>query len=187
MSQVKFTDYNSGPVILAVNLVNTDQRPVGGDDAISDPPALEAFLDDYTEMWEGVAKPPQPSELAAIHNLRDELRGLFTAQDEAEASARLNAIVAPGSATVRISTHDGHPHLHFQSEEATMKSWLAVVTAMGVAGVLVDHGLDRFGSCQSSTCEDVYVDTSRNRSRCHCSTQCSTREAVAAYRIRQRD
>jgi predicted RNA-binding Zn ribbon-like protein len=187
MSQVKFTDYDSEPVTLALNLVNTDLRSIGGDDAISDPPALEAFLDDYIDMWEGVAEPPQPSELTAIHNLRDELRDVFTAHDEAEASERLNAILAENSATARISTHNGHPHLHFQSEDTTMESWLAVVTAMGVAGVLVDHGLERFGSCQASACEDVYVDASRNRSRSHCSTQCSTREAVAAYRIRQRD
>jgi predicted RNA-binding Zn ribbon-like protein len=187
MSQVMFTDYSREPVTLAVNLVNTDQRPVGGDDAISNLASLKAFLDDYTAMWEGVTEPPQPSELAAIHNLRNELRGVFTAHDETEATGRLNNLLSQDSATVRISTQDGHPHLHFQSEDATMKSWLAVTTAMGLAAVLIDHGLERFGSCQASTCEDVYVDTSRNRSRCHCSTQCSTREAVAAYRRRQRD
>jgi predicted RNA-binding Zn ribbon-like protein len=185
-SQVDFTHYDGEPITLAVNLVNTDQRPVGGDDAISNLASLKAFLDDYQDMWGDIAQPPRRGDLTAIHNLRDELSGVFTAHDEAEATARLNNLLSQDNATVRISTQNGHPHLHFQSEDSTMKSWLAVTTAMGVAAVLVDHGLERFGSCQSSTCEDVYVDTSRNRSRCHCSTQCSTREAVAAYRKRQR-
>jgi predicted RNA-binding Zn ribbon-like protein len=57
---------------------------------------------------------------------------------------------------------------------------------MGLSVVLIETGLDRFGTCASSTCDDVYVDTSRNRSRRHCSDTCSTRENVAAYRRRQR-
>ncbi len=56
---------------------------------------------------------------------------------------------------------------------------------MGLAVVLVDHGMERFGVCASSTCEDVFVDSSRNRSRRHCSGTCNTRENVAAYRRRK--
>jgi predicted RNA-binding Zn ribbon-like protein len=186
-SQVDFTHYASGPVNLAVDLVNTDQRSIGGGDAIGDLTALKAFLDEHSDQWSGVAKTPQRDELTAIRELRVDLRGVFTAKDTAEATARLDAILAADTATARISVHSGEPHLHYEPQDSTMKSWLAVVTAMGVANVLVDHGLERFGSCQSSACEDVYVDTSRNRSRCHCSTQCSTREAVAAYRRRQQD
>lgn len=178
--------YGSKSVDLAVDLVNTDQRPIGGDDAISNLASLKTFLESYEDMWEGIAQSPKRGELAAVHDLRSALRRVFTAEDEAEATAQLNVLLDANSATARISVHDGHPHLHFQPQDSSMKSWLAVATAMGVAAVLVDHGLERFGSCQSSNCEDAYVDTSRNRSRCHCSTQCSTREAVAAYRKRQR-
>jgi predicted RNA-binding Zn ribbon-like protein len=39
--------------------------------------------------------------------------------------------------------------------------------------------------CHASNCRDVFVDTTRNRSRLHCCGTCSTREAVAAYRKRQ--
>ena len=35
-------------------------------------------------------------------------------------------------------------------------------------------------------CADVVLDLSRNRSRRYCSTTCGNREAVAAYRARQR-
>jgi predicted RNA-binding Zn ribbon-like protein len=68
-----------------------------------------------------------------------------------------------------------------------MVCWLGAITGMGLASVIVEHGVDRFGVCGSAGCDDVYVDTSRNRSRRHCSNTCSTREAVAAYRKRQAD
>jgi predicted RNA-binding Zn ribbon-like protein len=56
---------------------------------------------------------------------------------------------------------------------------------MGLATVLIEHGVERFGVCNAGDCDDVFVDSSRNRSRLHCSSTCSTREAVASYRRRQ--
>ena len=63
---------------------------------------------------------------------------------------------------------------------------MAVVTAMGLTAVVAEYGLNRLGVCSSDTCRDVFVDTSRNRSRRHCSTTCATREHVAAHRQRKR-
>jgi len=184
---VDFVHYSNDPADLAVTLVNTDQRSIGGEDEIMDLASLKAFLEEYKDMWGGVAHQPRRGELSAIHDLRAALRDVMSAEDEIEASERLNAILTENTATPRISVHTGYPHLHFESQETSMKSWLGVVTAMGLARVLVDHGLERFGCCRSDGCDDIYVDTSRNRSRRHCSTQCSTREAVAAYRKRQGD
>jgi predicted RNA-binding Zn ribbon-like protein len=65
--------------------------------------------------------------------------------------------------------------------------YLGAITAMGLSVALIEGGFDRFGICQSSTCADVFVDTSRNRSRLHCSDTCTTRENVAAHRARRRD
>jgi predicted RNA-binding Zn ribbon-like protein len=75
--------------------------------------------------------------------------------------------------------------MHFEPVGSRMLDWLGAVTAMGLASVIVDHGVDRFGVCSARDCEDVFIDTSRNRSRKNCSSTCSTREAVAAYRKRQ--
>ena len=182
-----FTHYTDEPVDLAVALVNTDQRPIGGEDEISDITALKEFLEGYEELWGGVAHRPKRDELTGIHKLREALRDVINSEDETEASQRLNTLLANNVATPRVSVHSGQPHLHFEPQGSTMTSWLGAVTAMGLATVLIEHGLGRFGSCQSSTCEDVYVDTSRYRSRRHCSTQCSSREAVVAYRKRHQD
>lgn len=179
-----FSHYTTKPVELAVALANT--RGVDTD-SLTTSGELKTFLDGYREMWEGVAKPPRKNELEAIRNLRESIRQVIAAGDEHLAAKGLNDLLDAYGATPRVSTHNGMPHLHFEPVESAMVCWLGAITAMGLASVLVEHGVERFGVCDSGTCIDVYIDTSRNRSRRHCSNTCSTREAVAAYRKRQAD
>lgn len=184
ISQMNFSHYSDRPVELAVELVNTEQNDTDG---LSTTKQLAEFLDDYEDLWEGVAKPPTASDLKAIHTLRTSLRHVLETDDEASAAAQINEILAEHGAIPRVSTHSGEPHLHFEPVGTTIASWLGAITAMGLATVIIENGVERFGVCGASRCDDVYVDTSRNRSRRHCSSTCSTREAVAAYRARQTD
>ncbi|MFZ0012708.1 MAG: CGNR zinc finger domain-containing protein [Acidimicrobiia bacterium] len=179
-----FSHYTTKPVELAVALANT--QGIIKDD-MADPDDLVAFLDGYRPLWEGVAKPPKKSDLEAVRELRSSLREVIESSDEEAASNRVNTLLESYGATPRLSTHNGSPHLHFEPIESSIVCWLGAITAMGLASVIVEHGVDRFGVCDSTTCMDVYIDTSRNRSRRHCSNTCSTREAVAAYRKRQTD
>lgn len=181
---MNFSHYSDRPVELAVELVNTVQSD---GDHIGTPRQLEEFLGAYEDLWDGVAEPPKPGDLKAVHALRSALREVMSTTDEHHASELINKILAQHGATPRMSTHTGHPHLHFEPIGTSISSWLGATTAMGLATVIIENGVERFGVCGSNTCEDVYVDTSRNRSRRHCSSTCSTREAVAAYRARQTD
>lgn len=176
-----FSHYTDQPVDLAVALVNTVQLD---GDHLADVGQLELFLNEYKDLWEGVARPARKSELSEIQSLRQSLRNVITAEDDATASGTVNEILDNYGAVPRVSVHSGHPHLHFEPTGASMSSWLGATTAMGLASVIVEHGVERFGMCDSGACDDVFVDTSRNRSRRHCSNTCSTREAVAAYRKR---
>ena len=179
-----FSHYTTKPVEMAITLSNTQ----GIDhDHLSSLEDLRSLLEPYRPLWEGVAKDPVKRDLDQVRQLRARLREVIAASDEAEAAERVNELLDVYGATPRVSTHSGTPHLHFEPFESTMTSWLGAITAMGLASVLVEHGIERFGMCDSDTCDDVYVDTSRNRSRRHCSNTCSTREAVAAYRKRQSD
>jgi predicted RNA-binding Zn ribbon-like protein len=177
-----FSHYTTKPVELAVALTNT--KGITEDD-IGDLDQLVEFLDGYKDLWEGVAKPPHKSDLVAVHELRSSLREIFEAGDVDLAAKRVNILLEKYGATPRLSTHSGQPHLHFEPLETAIVGWLGAITAMGLASVIVENGVDRFGVCDSGTCMDVYIDTSRNRSRRHCSNTCSTREAVAAYRKRK--
>lgn len=179
-----FSHYTTKPVELAVALVNTRAADT---DSLSNSGALEAFLEEYRSLWDGVAKPPRKNELEAIRALRESIREIIESGDEDLAASRVNKLLDAYGATPRLSTHSGNPHLHFEPVESAMVCWLGAVTAMGLASVIVEHGVDRFGVCGSGTCDDVFIDTSRNRSRRHCSNTCSTREAVAAYRKRKTD
>lgn len=177
-----FSHYTTKPVELAVDLVNTRGIET---DSLATSDDLDEFLDDYRNLWEGVANPPRKDEIDAVRKLRESIREIIESGDEDLAAQRVNSLLDAYGATPRLSTHSGHPHLHFEPVRSAMVCWLGAITAMGLASVIVEHGVDRFGVCGAANCNDVYIDTSRNRSRRHCSNTCSTREAVAAYRKRQ--
>ncbi len=179
-----FSHYTDEPVDLSVALMNTARA---SSDALSSLESFKEFLEDYRHMWEGVARPPKASELESIRSLRASLRQVIESPDETTASERLNRILCEHDAQPRLSVHNGDAHFHFEPIGSDMCSWLGATTAMGLASVMVEHGMDRFGTCAAVDCDDVYVDASRNRSRRHCSSTCSTREAVSAYRKRQSD
>lgn len=181
-----FAHYTDAPVATAVDLVNTLDE-YSGEEHLNSPEDVAAFLAEHVADWAEVPKRVADKDLHEVRALRSRLRDVFAADDEEEAAAVLNEILADVAATPRVSTHAGTgPHLHFEPMDGSPARWLGAVTAMGLSAVLVEHGLGRFGVCSSTTCDDVFVDTSRNRSRRHCSDTCTTRENVAAYRRRRR-
>jgi predicted RNA-binding Zn ribbon-like protein len=176
-----FNHYSNRPVDLAVKLANTERA----EDEIPTPEALVEFIEPWRDLWEGVARRPTGKDMKEVRALRTSLREVFAAESAQSAAERINKILSGHGAEPRVSLHTGEPHLHFEPIGSSMSSWLGAVTAMGLAAVIVEDGVDRFGICGANDCEDVYVDTSKNRSRRHCSNTCSTREAVAAHRRRK--
>lgn len=180
-----FSHYTDEPVMMAVDLVNTLEAYSDAENlATSDDVAT--FFTEHTDGW------PQPhweiseKDLHEIRALRAQLREVFEAASDVEAAERLNVILSDVAAVPRLSMHKEDPHLHFEPTAGSPARWLGAVTAMGLSVALIEGGLGRLGVCRSTTCDDVFVDTSRNRSRRHCSDTCSSRENVAAYRRRQK-
>ncbi len=183
-----FSTYNDLTVQMAVDLVNT-LDPVAEDDSLQTVADLRGFLAQYEKDWPGEDwHPSQPTrqDLMEVRELRDALRAVFASESADGAARLLNEILVDASVVPRISTHSAHPHMHFEPQSGGTGAWLAAATAMGLGVVLCDVGLERFGSCSSHGCVDVFVDGSKNRSRRHCSTKCATRDNVAALRRRQR-
>lgn len=183
-----FSAYTDLAAEMAVDLVNT-LEPVSGDDSLRTVADLREFLSQYQKDWPSDDwRPGRPSkaDLAAVLELRDTLRGVFSAASAGEAARILNGILADVLAAPRISVQANGPHFRFEAQGGGTAAWLGVTAATGLSAVLCDVGLDRFGSCSSHTCVDVFVDGSKNRSRRHCSARCATRENVAALRQRQR-
>lgn len=181
-----FSHYSNEPVTIAVDLVNTVDV-VSGVDSLTSTTDLAAFGREHGQGWFEPDWEPTARDLEEVRALRARLRDVFNAPDAKTAAAVLNEALVAVVATPRVSVHDDEPpHLHFEPDDGGPVRRLGAVTAMGLAVSLIEGGFERLGICASTTCEDVFVDSSRNRSRSHCSDTCTTRENVAAFRKRQR-
>ena len=182
---MNFGHYSDDSVGLAVALVNTHEPGVddSGDD-LSTTRDLERFLAE-----QGLAAETEPSEaeLAAVHELRAELRAVFAAPDETTAAGALNELLADSEPVPRLSDHGGGRwHLHVGSRTAGPAARLRAITSLGLALVLAEEGRERLGLCADQDCGAVFVDSSKNLSRRYCCEGCSNRANVRAYRARHR-
>jgi len=180
-----FSHYSDHPVRMAVDLVNS-LNVVSGVDDLRTPTDVAEFIASHDGDWCRPGWKPGERDLHEVRALRTRLRQVFEAQTEAGAAEVLNDLLDDMNAVPRVSVHGPGPHLHFESEGGSPARYLGAITAMGLTVALIEGGFHRFGMCHSSTCDDVFVDTSRNHSRLHCSDTCTTRENVAAHRARQR-
>jgi predicted RNA-binding Zn ribbon-like protein len=180
-----FSHYNDQPVQMAVDLVNSLDVTTGVDDFV-EPADVVRFIDDHEGEWCSPDWKPAARDLHEVRAIRSRLRDVFEADGEAGAAAVLNDLLSDMNAVPRIGIHGPGPHLHFESDEGSPARYLGAITAMGLTVALIEGGFERLGICHSGTCDDVFVDNSKNRSRLHCSDTCTTREAVAAHRARQR-
>jgi predicted RNA-binding Zn ribbon-like protein len=182
MSQVKLDHDTAHAVELAVALVNTEDV-VGLVDALGGREDLERLV--RAGAYEK-ALPIGDGDVRAVRDLRGRLRAIF-AMPEAEAVAALNELAA--HARPRLSRHgDSGWHFHYTADDTPWAQTLAADLAMGLLAVIRDFGFARLGICASDSCEDVFVDLSRNGSKRWCdSRSCGNQAAVRAYRARQAD
>jgi predicted RNA-binding Zn ribbon-like protein len=114
------------------------------------------------------------------------VRAVALAETQDDVLSRLNELLALARPRPYATDHDGELHLHYARPDATVLEQLTTTVAMGLSQVVVQHGWQRLGVCSAESCDDVYVDTSRNASRRYCSNTCASRSTVAAYRARQK-
>jgi len=89
---------------------------------------------------------------------------------------------------LHLSDHDnsGTMHIHFARNGLAPRQWIGQTVAAALAYVATsDPGLT-LGQCAAETCQNFFVDQSRNRARRFCSNTCASRITVAAYRARRR-
>ena len=178
-----FAHYSKEAAHFAAELINT-KGSVSGREYLPDLAAWKAFLEGY--LVEGVEDLTE-RDVDEIKVIRDRLRTVFFAAAEDEAVTLLNELLREVAATPQISNHDDQPwHLHFSAPGAPLAHRIGAGAAMGLATVIVEDGRSRLGVCSADDCADVYIDTSRNRSRRYCNQVCSSRVNVAAYRARHK-
>jgi predicted RNA-binding Zn ribbon-like protein len=176
---VVFTHDTELALQAAATLVNSAEPP----DTLTTVAELDRLWHDYgyTGQHERTR-----DELDAVRAVRPRLRALLTA-DRADAVELVNELLSEARAVPQLVRHgDQDWHIHAMDGQAPFATRILVETAMAMVDVIRADELSRLSVCADGACESVVVDLSRNRSRRFCSTTCGNRNAVAAYRARQR-
>ncbi len=173
-----FTDDTEEALRAAVWLVNSAAPP----ETLSDLDDEEEFLRQFA--YTGRIDRDE-RELASLRDLRPRLRRMLLTERD-EMAAEVNGALAESILTPRLVRHSGADwHLHAVDDERPLAERVLIETAMALIDVIrADEG-SRISICADGDCEALALDLSRNRSRRYCSTICSNRNAVAAYRARR--
>lgn len=176
-------------LLSAVHLINTAPISIDPDNSVTGPDSLEtvADLDSFVqrEQFSGSLE-HSDAELAAVRDMRRELRIIFTA-DEATAAGMVNDLLARAHALPQLVKHDQWDwHLHATAQAAPLAQRMGVEAAMALVDVIRGKELQRLKVCAAPDCCAVVIDLSKNRSRRYCDTgNCGNRAHVAAYRRRK--
>lgn len=175
--------YEDASVRLMVELVNSYDHRLVRPEQLGSVAAVEAFLLRHRMLGPNRV---EQHDVAALHDLRERIRGVFAAPDETTALQRLNAVLATAGVVPNVQQlPDGGRELFFASAAAPLAARVACDAGIGLAMMMVEHP-ERLKTCAGTPCRRVFVDKSRNRSRRYCSNACASRSTVAAYRSRQR-
>jgi predicted RNA-binding Zn ribbon-like protein len=175
-----FTDDTDAALQAAVALVNSTDEPGDPLGSVDD---LSAFLASWN--YTGRLDATQ-GELDAVRRLRPAVKALLLAERD-EAAEIVNGMLARAKALPQLQRHDHWDwHVHAVDPDRPLEERVVVETAMAMIDVIRADEMSRLDRCAADDCDDVVLDLSRNRSRRYCSITCGNREAVAAYRARQK-
>jgi predicted RNA-binding Zn ribbon-like protein len=176
---VVFTHDTDWALQAAVKLVNSADEP----DTLTTVAELDGLLEEFSYTGR---HDRTPAELDDVRAIRPRLRSLLTA-DRDDAVEQVNQMLSEARAVPQLRRHDEFDwHIHAIDAEAPLATRILVETAMAMIDVIRADEMSRLAVCADDTCEGVVLDLSRNRSRRFCSTACGNRNAVAAYRARQK-
>ena len=163
----------------AVDLVNSEDDP----DTLTTQEQVDAW---YAKHRYTGRRDRDAAELADLRGVRPVLLDLLTA-DRDRAAGLVNAMLAEANAVPQLVRHgDIDWHLHAVSSDEPLVRRVVVETAMAVSDLVRGDEMARLSVCADDTCGSIVLDLTRNRSRRFCSTTCANRNAVAAYRARNR-
>jgi predicted RNA-binding Zn ribbon-like protein len=176
---VVFTHDTELALQAAVTFVNSAEEP----DTLTTQAELDRIWDEFS--YTGRRDRTQ-AELDAVRALRPRLRELLTA-DRDDAVALVNQMLSEAKAVPQLARHDDFDwHIHATDPHEPLDRRIVVETAMAMVDVIRADEMSRLAVCADDTCRGVVLDLSRNRSKRFCSTTCGNRNAVAAYRARQK-
>lgn len=124
------------------------------------------------------------SDVPKLHALRDRLRAVFAAPDDEAARRHINALLADFPTRPQL-VGAGERGVAFAPAGRDAVSWVGANAAIGLAFFVAERGSGRLGICGASSCDDAFVDESKNSTKHCCSAQCTRLENVRAFRARR--
>lgn len=122
--------------------------------------------------------------LGAARRLRDDVRSVFLAGDEAAAAEIVNGLLTKAKAQPIVAAHGDGWRITLRSPLRGVGP-LTAAFAGALADVLASGSGDRLGVCAGHPCQCVYVDATRSARQRFCCELCNDRAASAAYRRRR--
>jgi predicted RNA-binding Zn ribbon-like protein len=184
--QLTFTDYTFGASVATALVLTAPEVLVATGDALTDGESLHAFLTEH-----GIARGDRPAtgtDLDEVRVLRTRVRDVVAAPNEEASVDGANQLLRVAHTVPFLGRHDGTWMWHLETApESTLADDLAVVIGTGLLGTVASLGPNRFRSCESPSCNGIFVDTSRAGRRRFCMPQvCGNRVNVANFRARRR-
>ena len=176
-----FDDYQEDALNTAIDLANSLDA-VSREEYLTNQEAVGEWLERHGIQR---SRPPLEADVAGLRRLRAQVRTVMEGSEE-EAERALDKIVADASVRPQVTFSEGEWRLSYVSKSDGVVDRVAAIAVTGLAGALSESGRERFGTCSKEGCRDVYMDTSKNRSRRYCSDSCSNRANVAAFRARKK-
>jgi predicted RNA-binding Zn ribbon-like protein len=177
--------YKNQKAILVEALINTYDLYLDEPEHLRNPADLAHFLKaHHIEVAEQVTH----QTLEQVRQLRTQLRNCWSANTFEEMALGLNPLLGQTSIIVQVEPYENDLSIRFDlPSTASLLQRLTVECARGIIAVAHHYGIDRMRSCTAEPCRDVFVDTSRNKSRRFCSDRCANRYNIAAFRDRQKN
>ena len=170
---------------LAVRLVNSGVCDADGDPLRS----CEAFRG-FVAGRPFLAVPVMQHDLDRLKLLRTEFAAVFTSAaegDDRAAASTLNAMLTVHPVHPVLVQHDGEPwHIHL-SESGSLADRYAAASVIGLSLLVSALGTERFGICAIASCNRVYIDGSKNKSRRYCAEHSAAKANVTSLRGQRRD
>ena len=181
-----YDDYNSETVKLALALANAFWRP-------SAKPTLQASSTAFIAAHEHLLKehgvplrPLTQQDMDEFEDLAARIRRVVDEPDDMAAFDQLNGLLECCETAPRVSLRGDVARLRYAPDKSDCLDWIAANAAMGLAQAICAHGRDRLGVCCAESCDNLFVDASKNRTRRYCSETCASRTTVRALRARRR-
>jgi predicted RNA-binding Zn ribbon-like protein len=168
---------------LAENLVNSLDESIAVPEHLATPADLAEFLAEHGISW---PRRPGAADLAAVREVRAEVRRLFTASTQSEVVQQLNALLRDARVNMRVARERGGAGIQWSVDESMpLAQALRAAAAVSAAHLVKDFGFERLRVCGADPCADVFLDVSKRGEQRFCGPRCATRVRVAAHRARQ--